>query len=283
MPRTIEAEQITEVVSRLCMQAATVLPGDVEEALTRARDTETSAMAQAVLDQIIENARIARTERLPLCQDTGYAVVYVEIGQDVRVTGGYIGEAIQEGVRRGYREGCLRASVISRPFEADRNTGDNTPAIIHYDLVPGNRLKITVLPKGMGCENTSRLRMIKPSEGWEGVEAFVLDTVREAGPNACPPLIVGVGVGGTFDYCAHLAKRAVMRKLGTRNPDPQIAEIERRLEERVRAMGIGPQGLGGETTALGVHVIVHPCHIASVPVAVNIQCHSARQRTAVIE
>lgn len=280
--RTIDASAVRDAVERLCRGAATELPQDVEAALRNARERESSKLARYVLDQLIENADIARSERLPLCQDTGYTVVYAEIGQDVHIVGGAVGEAIQEGVRRGYVGGHLRASVIEMPFEAARNTGDNTPAIIYYDLVPGDRVQLTVVPKGMGCENTSRIKMAKPSEGWNGVKSFVLETVRDAGPNACPPLVVGVGIGGTFDYCAHLAKKAALRPLGERSANDFVAGIERELEEEVRKLGIGPQGLGGETTALGIHLIVKPCHIASVPVAVNIQCHSARQQSEAI-
>lgn len=279
--RELDVRRITDEVAALCRQAATELPEDVEDALRKARSRETSELSRYVLDQLVENAEVARAERLPLCQDTGYTVIYAELGQDLHIAGGDVNEAIQEGVRRGYTRGHLRASVIEMPF-GGRNTGDNTPAIVHYEIVPGDRLQITVMPKGMGCENTSRLKMLKPSDGWEGVKDFIADTVKLAGPNACPPLIVGVGIGGTFDYCAYLAKKAVLRKLGERNADSRIAQLEAELEARIGELRIGPQGLGGKTTALGVHLIVRPCHIASVPVAVNIQCHSARQKTAVI-
>lgn len=279
--KEIHVDRIIDEVSLLCRRAATELPEDVENALKQARNRESSALAQYVLDQIVTNAQVARTERLPLCQDTGYAVLYVEFGQELHIVGGDLNSALQEGVRQGYRTGHLRASVVAMPFGGP-NTGDNTPAIVHYDIVPGDRLAITILPKGMGCENTSRIQMAKPSDGWEGVKAFIVDTVKQAGPNACPPLIVGVGIGGTFDYCAYLAKKAVLRKVGERNESEQIAQMEEELENRIRALNVGPQGLGGDTTAMGVHLLVHPCHIASIPVAVNIQCHSARQKTAVI-
>ncbi len=279
--REVHVSTITKQVALLCGKAATELPEDVEQALRTAKTREKSDLAKYVLDQLIANAEISRNEKLPLCQDTGYTVVYADLGQDVHIVGGDFNEAIHEGVRQGYQQSYLRASVIDMPF-GGKNTGDNTPAIIHSEIVPGEQVQLTVVPKGMGCENTSRLKMVKPSEGWEGVIDFVVETVRQAGPNACPPLIVGVGIGGTFDYCAYLAKKAILRKIGTRSERSEVADIEQQIENRILELKIGPQGLGGETTALGVHLIVKPCHIASVPVAVNIQCHSARQKSAVI-
>jgi fumarate hydratase subunit alpha len=279
--REVHVSTISQQVAILCGKAATELPDDVEQALRLAKTRESSELAKFVLDQLITNVEISRSEKLPLCQDTGYTVVYADIGQDVHVVGGNFNDAIHEGVRQGYKQNYLRASVIDMPF-GGTNTGDNTPAIIHSEITPGEQIHLTVVPKGMGCENTSRLKMVKPSEGWEGVIDFIVETVRQAGPNACPPLIVGVGIGGTFDYCAYLAKKAILLKVGTRSDFPEVAEIEEKIEQRIFEMKIGPQGLGGETTALGVHLIVKPCHIASVPVAVNIQCHSARQKSAVI-
>ncbi len=281
--RLIEAEEITSRVAELCHQANTELGEDVLAALRRARDAETSPVGQELLEQLLRNAEMAAKERLPLCQDCGLAVLFLEIGQEVQIIGGDLRKALDEGVRRGYREGYLRKSAVARPFSARINTGDNTPAIVHTEIVPGSSLKITFLPKGGGSENTSRLAMLRPADGREGVIAFVVRTVDELGASACPPLIVGVGVGGTFDYAAYLAKRALLREVGRPSVNGEDAALEEELLSRVNALGIGPMGLGGDTTALAIHVESHPCHTASLPVAVNLQCHSARHKKVVIQ
>jgi len=251
--------------------------GALEEAL----DREESELGRWALEQVVRNARIAREGKFPLCQDTGLAVVFVRVGQDVRVTGGSLEEAVQEGVRRGYREGYLRKSVVRDPLRRE-NTGDNTPAVVHYRIVPGNGLEITLMAKGAGSENMSGVRMLTPADGAEGVKAFVVEQVRQAGANPCPPVIVGVGIGGTLERCALLAKEALLRPVGRRNPDPFYAEMEEELLTRINALGIGPQGFGGKVTALDVHIEAEPCHIASLPVAVNIQCHAARHATVML-
>jgi len=275
--REIPAERITEAVRQLCIEANTELGQDVLAACAEARKHEPSPAGVDVLDQIEENARIARETKLPLCQDTGFAVFFVELGQEVRLTGGTLAEAINEGVRQGYKEGYLRKSIVADPFDR-KNTGDNTPAVIHLDLVAGERMRVVFAPKGGGSENMSRLGMLKPAQGREGVKQFVVDTVSRAGPDPCPPLVVGVGLGGTFEVAATIAKRSLLRPVGHPNPDLELAKLERDIFQEVNALGIGPQGFGGKTTALAVHVESHPCHIASLPVAVNIQCHSARHK-----
>lgn len=233
------------------------------------------------MKQLLENAHIARENAVPMCQDTGFAVVFLELGQDVNITGGFLYDAVNEGVRKGYTEGYLRKSIVNHPLQRI-NTGDNTPAVIHTSIVPGDKLTITVAPKGGGSENMSAIRMLKPAEGREGVKKFVLETVKNAGPNPCPPVIVGVGMGGTFEKAALLAKQALLRPLGQPHPESDIAELESELLEEINKTGIGPQGLGGRTTALGVHILTYPCHIASLPVAVNINCHAARHKKAVL-
>lgn len=280
--REIRCKDIIETVARLCIEANYYLGDDVLQALRQARDAEASPVGRQVLDQILENADVAREEEMPLCQDTGLTVVFLEVGQDAHVIGGDLYQAIQEGVRRGYQEGYLRKSVVDRPFSARVNTRDNTPAVIHTQIVPGDRLKITVAPKGGGSENMSALAMLKPADGRQGVMDFVVETVRKAGANPCPPTIVGVGVGGTAEMAMWLAKRSLLREVGQPNPDPEVAALERDILEQVNRLGIGPQGLGGSTTSLAVHVETYPCHIASLPVAVNIQCHSARHKEAVL-
>jgi len=280
--REIRCKDIIETVARLCIEANYYLGDDVLQALRQARDAEASPVGRQVLDQILENADVAREEEMPLCQDTGLTVVFLEVGQDAHVVGGNLYQAIQEGVRRGYQEGYLRKSVVDRPFSARVNTRDNTPAVIHTQIVPGDRLKITVAPKGGGSENMSALAMLKPADGRQGVMDFVVETVRKAGANPCPPTIVGVGVGGTAEMAMWLAKRSLLREVGQPNPDPEVAALERDILEQVNRLGIGPQGLGGSTTSLAVHVETYPCHIASLPVAVNIQCHSARHKEAVL-
>lgn len=280
--REIAAEAVTETVARLCMEANYDLGEDVVRALEAALEREESEVGRGILRQILENAAIARQEKVPICQDCGLAVVFLELGQEVHIVGGDLYEAVNEGVRRGYQEGYLRKSVVREPFSARRNTGDNTPAIIHTRIVPGENLRITVVPKGGGSENMSRLAMLTPAAGRQGIVNFVLKTVDEAGANPCPPIIVGVGIGGSFERVAYLAKHALLRPLGTPNPDPELAELERELLERVNRLGIGPQGFGGRVTALAVHVEAEPCHIASLPAAVNIQCHAARHKEAVL-
>lgn len=278
--RTLAVSTITQAAKTLCVDANVHLGDDMVKALQKAIPKESSESARSILSQLVENAKIAASDEVPLCQDTGFAVFFVRIGGDVRVDGD-IGEAIQEGVRQGYQQGYLRKSIVGDPLRRT-NTGDNTPAVIHYDLVPGDRIEIRFAPKGGGSENMSEIRMLRPADGIEGVRAFVVDRVRRSGGNPCPPLIVGVGIGGTFEKCAQLAKRTLFRSVGVRNPDPFYADLEERLLEEINALGIGPQGLGGRTTALDVHIEMFPCHIASLPVAVNLQCHAARHGRVVL-
>lgn len=273
--REIDVAKIVPAVATLCIDANYRIGNDIRCAFCAAQSGEKNALARDVLGRLIENADIAGEGQLPLCQDTGMAVVYVELGQDVHITGGALREAVDEGVRQGYEEGFLRKSVVADPARR-ANTKDNTPAVVHYDIVPGDRLKITVAPKGFGSENMSRLAMLKPSQGLEGVKAFVVETVRIAGPNPCPPVIVGVGVGGTMEKACEIAKEALLREVGTSNPDPFWDGVERDLLEAVNALDIGPAGFGGVTTALAVHVKPFPTHIAGLPVAVNIGCHATR-------
>ena len=280
--REIQAADITETVAKLCQDANFNLGKDVKEALQNARKTDKSEVARQVLDQILQNAEIAAAERIPLCQDCGLAVIFLDLGQEVHIAGGDLYAAVDEGVRQGYEKGYLRKSVVKQPFSARINTKDNTPAIIHTRIVPGNNLKITVAPKGGGSENMSRVTVLKPAQGRKGAIDFVVNTVAEAGSNPCPPLIVGVGIGGTIEQTALIAKRALLREVGKPNPDPEIAGLEAELLKRINASGVGPQGFGGNTTALAVHVETFPAHIASMPVAVNIQSHSARHKEAVL-
>ena len=280
--KDIDCRLITETVSSLFKEACFNLPSDVLSALEHARENEISPAARGVLETIIENATIASTDGIPLCQDTGVAVVFLEIGQDVHVTGGNLYSAVQDGVRRAYDKGYLRKSLVGSPFSSRINTGDNTPAIIHTDIVPGDKLAITAMPKGGGAENMSRLAMLLPADGRSGVIDFVVRTVDESGGNPCPPLIIGVGIGGTAEYSLLLAKKALLRTTGDLNPDRENAELEKEILDKVNSLGIGPMGFGGLTTALAVHVETHPAHIASLPVAVNLQCHSARQKKAVL-
>jgi fumarate hydratase subunit alpha len=272
--KTINVEDVTAAVRRLCMQACTILGDDVIQRLEQCRGTEESAPGREILERIIENARIAKSEMIPLCQDTGMAVVFVEIGQEVHFSGGDLLDAIHEGVRQGYRDGHLRKSVLHPITRV--NTGDNTPAVIHTEIVPGEKFKITLAPKGFGSENMSRVMMFPPSAGIDGVKDFIVQRVEESGGNPCPPIVVGVGIGGTFEKAALLAKKALLRPLGTPNSDDALDALEKELLERINRLGIGPMGLGGRTTALAVHVNVYPTHIASIPCAVNIQCHSYR-------
>jgi fumarate hydratase subunit alpha len=280
--REIEAKEITETVSRLFQEACHYLPQDVIDAIKRARDVEESPVGREVLGRILENIEISAEGEVPLCQDTGDALVFLELGQEVHITGGDLYSAINEGVRKGYAEGYLRKSMVSQPFSARINTKDNTPAIIYTDIVPGDKLKIIAKPKGGGAENMSRLAMLKPSQGRQGVIDFVVTTVDEAGSNPCPPVIVGVGIGGTVEKCVMLAKRALLREVGKPNPDEEVAELEREIFRRVNNLGIGPMGYGGRTTALAVHIEVFPAHIASLPVAVNMQCWCARHKEAIL-
>ena len=276
--REISAEAVADTVARLCVQANTCLPQDVTDGIAAARAAEDWAPAREILDRIMENGEIGGG--FPICQDTGMACVFLEVGQELHIAGD-LAQAVDEGVRRGYAQGYLRKSVVSDPLERV-NSGDNTPAMLYTQLVPGDRLAITVAPKGFGSENMSRIAMLKPSDGVEGVKDFIVDTVEQAGPNPCPPIVVGVGLGGTFDKCALLAKKALLRELGTPSPLPFYADLERELLARINALGIGPQGFGGRTTALAVHIETLPTHIAGLPCAVNINCHVARHATEVL-
>ena len=261
------------------MEANFILEKDVLSALKRGQAKEESPVGREIFNQLLENAGIARSERMPICQDTGLAVVFVELGQDAHVTGGALEDAINEGVRRGYQEGYLRKSVLGDPLKRV-NTKDNTPAVIHTRVVPGDRLRLWVVPKGGGSENMSKIAMLKPADGAEGVKKFVIEAVRVASANPCPPIVVGVGIGGSFEQCAFNAKKALLREIGSAHADTFYADLERELLEKVNNLGIGPMGLGGRVTALAVHIEVAPCHIASLPVAVNINCHAARHKLA---
>jgi fumarate hydratase subunit alpha len=280
--REVHADAVRDTVRRLCVEAACVLPDDVVGALQTAREREESPVAVKVLEQIIANADLAREEMLPLCQDTGTTVIFLEIGQDVHLTGGGLHDALAEGVREGYSEGYLRSSIVDRPFSARTNTKDNTPPIVHTEIVPGDAVRIQVMPKGGGCENMSRFTIMLPAAGKAGITDFVLRTVDESGGNPCPPLIVGVGVGGTAEHAMYMAKRALTREVGAPNPDAEEASFEAELLDAVNGLGVGAQAVGGTQTALAVHVVTHPTHIASLPVAVNLQCHSARLKKAVL-
>lgn len=279
--REINASVITEVIARLCIDANLHLPRDVKDAIVNCRQCEDGSIAAGVLDNIIENYEIADKEEVPICQDTGMACVFLEIGQDVHISGGDLTEAVNEGVRIGYDKGYLRKSVVKDPVRRG-NTGDNTPAMLYTEIVPGDKIKVTVGPKGFGSENMSQIRMFKPSAGLQGIKDFILQVVEEAGPNPCPPMVVGVGIGGTFDKCAYLAKKALMRPLDSENPDPYYADLEKELLEKINNLGIGPQGFGGRTTALGLNIEVLPTHIAGMPCAVNMSCHVTRHKSEVI-
>jgi len=280
MIREISSKKIIEVVRDLCIDANYNLGNDVLRAFDNAIEAEESATGIEVLKELKENARIAREEKAPICQDCGLAVVFIEIGQDVHITGGDLKEAINEGVRQGYKDGYLRKSAC-HPLTR-KNTGDNTPAIIHIQIVPGDKMKIVFAPKGGGAENMSRVTMLTPAAGIEGVKDFVVNRVKESGSNPCPPTVIGIGVGGTFERSAILAKKAILRDIGNRNPDPELAKIEEEILTRINRLGIGPMGYGGNTTSLDVFLEIEPCHIASLPVAVNIQCHAARHKEAII-
>ena len=278
--REINAQQITEVVRRLCIDANRHLPQDMKNRIEACRAQEGWAQAGEILDRIIENYHIADGSDRPICQDTGVACVFLKVGQEVHINGD-IAEAVNEGVRQGYDQGYLRKSVVRDPLDRV-NTGDNTPAMLYYEIVPGGKLEITVAPKGFGSENMSQIKMLKPSDGLQGVRDFVLQVVEDAGPNPCPPIVVGVGIGGTFDKAAYLAKKALMRSVDQRNSVPFYAQLEEELLESVNALGIGPQGFGGRTTALAVNIEQYPTHIAGLPVAVNLNCHVTRHMTEVL-
>ncbi len=275
--RRIECKDIISAIKKACMDANYYIPEDLVSTLKKRYEEETWPMAKNILERIKENIEIAKKEEIPLCQDTGMVSVFVEIGQDVQVTGGSLEEAINEGVRQGYMEGYLRKSVVKDPLNRI-NTNDNTPAVISYRIVPGNKFKMLIAPKGFGSENMSRLKMLKPADGVQGVKDFVIETVERAGANPCPPIIVGVGIGGTFDKVASLAKKALLRPLGERNKDEFYKDLEEELFYKINKLGIGPQGFGGKTTALAVNIETYPTHIAGLPVAVNINCHVARYK-----
>ena len=278
--REISAQRVTDVVKKLCIEANCYLPQDMKSCIETSYAEENWSQAKEILERIIENYQIAERENRPICQDTGLACVFVSVGQDVHIDGN-LTDAINEGVRQGYRDGYLRKRVVRDPLDRV-NTGDNTPAMIYYDIVPGDKVEIIVAPKGAGSENMSRIAMLKPSDGLQGVKDFVLKVVEEAGPNPCPPIVVGVGVGGTFDNAAFLAKKALVRASDERNPDPFWADLENELLVKINKLGIGPQGFGGKTTALCVNIEQYPAHIASLPVAVNINCHVTRHKKEVI-
>ncbi|MDD4317469.1 MAG: fumarate hydratase [Victivallaceae bacterium] len=280
--RYIKFEDIENAVRDLCLSAAYDLPDDVLNALQNSRSTETSDRGKMFLDQCIENAAIAATERLPICQDTGFAVYFVELGRDAQICGGTLYDAINSGTARGYQDGYLRKSIVNDPLFNRVNTGNNTPAVIHLELVLGDCLKITLAPKGGGSENMSRIKMLTPQAGVPGVIDFVVNAVTEAGGNPCPPVIVGIGIGGTFEKVAYLAKKALLRKVGAPNPNPDYATLEEEILKKINSSQVGPQGLGGNSTALAVHIEYFPCHIASLPVAVNLNCHAARHASVTI-
>lgn len=280
--KEIHVDRITEAVAKLAIQACCVLPDDMYKAFQDAKKSEPSSVGRSVLDQLLKNADIARDEVMPICQDTGLAVVFADLGQDVHIVGGNFEDAIHAGVHKGYVDGYLRKSCVAEPLYERKNTGDNTPAIIHTRIVPGENLTLRLAPKGAGSENKSALKMLVPADGMAGVRKFILDTVLTAGPNACPPMVVGVGIGGNMEVAAICAKRAAARDLNSHNADPRYAKLEEELLDMINKTGVGPQGLGGVTTALAVHVEWAPTHIASLPVAVNINCHAARHAQVVL-
>ena len=279
--RNIHTDVITEAVKKMCIEANLALAPDMEACIRHAAEVEDGALGKKILDSLIENMEIAKEESIPICQDTGMAVFFVEVGQDLHIEGAGLTEAINEGVRQGYRDGYLRKSVVADPL-LRTNTGDNTPAIIHYDIVPGDALTITIAPKGFGSENMSKLYMLKPADGVEGVKEAVIETVKAAGPNACPPFVVGVGIGGDFELVAKLSKKALTREPGSHNEKPYFAELEKELLEKINSLGIGPAGLGGSTTALAVNIETYATHIAGLPVAVNMCCHVDRHKTVIL-
>jgi len=275
--REIHASAIADAVKKLCMEANYSIEPDMLRAFDRALAAERSPAGKHVLQILKDNAELARTKKIPYCQDTGTVICFVELGQDVHLTGGGLADAINEGVRQGYTEGYLRASIVRSPFDRV-NTGDNTPAVLHLEVVPGVAMKIQVMAKGGGCENRSKYRMLTPAEGVDGVKEWILECIKTAGPDACPPLIAGVGVGGNFEKAALLSKKALFRELGTPNPDPFVDAIEKDVLDSANRLGIGPQGYGGDTTAFGIHILTYPCHITSLPVAVTIECHAHRHK-----
>lgn len=279
--REIDVIEIVEAVKKICIDSNHYLSKDIRNVLNKSKEEETFPIAKEMLEKIILNSNIAEKENMPMCQDTGMAVIFIELGQDVHVTGGNLYDAINEGVRKGYEEGYLRKSVVKDPINRV-NTGDNTPAVIHLDIVPGNKIKITIAPKGFGSENMSRIKMLKPSDGVQGVKDFIIETVKLAGPNPCPPIIVGVGIGGTFEKAAEISKRALLRNIEQRNEVEFYRELEEEMLEKINELGIGPQGFGGRTTALGVNIEVFPTHIAGLPVAVNISCHATRHAEVIL-
>lgn len=279
--RTIYTKEITEAVKNLCIEANIYLGNDIKNAICTAREQEQSETAKVILEKLEENMRVAEAEKIPVCQDTGMAVVFLDIGQDVHVDGGLLKEAVNEGVAQGYTEGFLRKSVVTDPIER-KNSGDNTPAVIHYDIVPGDKLKITVAPKGFGSENMGALKLLKPADGLAGVKDFVLETVKNAGANPCPPIVVGIGIGGTMEMSTLLAKRALLVELDKPNENPFYASLEQELLEKINALEIGVQGFGGTNTALGVKILTYPTHIAGLPCAVNINCHVTRHKSIVL-
>lgn len=273
--RTISTETITKNIKEMCMQVNICLSEDVKQALLSGKEREESALGKQILGQLEENMQIAADSQIPICQDTGMTVVFLKIGQDVHIEGGFVEDAVNEGIRQGYEEGYLRKSVVGDPLIRE-NTKDNTPGVIHYEIIPGDKLEITVAPKGFGSENMSRVFMLKPADGIEGVKKAILETVEDAGPNACPPMVIGVGIGGTFEKCALLAKKALTRDLDKSSPIPYVKELEEEMLEKVNKLGIGPGGLGGRITAIGLNIETYPTHIAGLPVAVNICCHVNR-------
>ncbi|TGY42033.1 fumarate hydratase [Clostridium sartagoforme] len=279
--REVHIKKIEEVVEKLCIESNYNLSKDVFDALNKAKEEETWTLAGDILDKIIVNAEISKSESMPICQDTGMACVFLEVGQDVHIVGGNLEDAINEGVRRGYDKGYLRKSIVKDPIDR-LNTKDNTPAIIHYEIVPGDKLKITVAPKGFGSENMSQIKMLKPSDGLKGVKDFIVKVVKDAGPNPCPPMIVGVGIGGTFEKAAYLSKKALIRPIDSKNKNKFYADLEEELLLDFNRLGIGPQGFGGKTTAIGLNIETYPTHIAGLPVAVNISCHATRHKEEII-
>jgi fumarate hydratase subunit alpha len=279
--REIHVSAITDAVKKLCMEANYDLEPDMRRAFDRALQVERSPAGKQVLQILKDNAELARTRKIPYCQDTGMVVCFADLGQDVHVTGGSLADAINAGVSQGYKEGYLRASIVRSPFDRV-NTGDNTPAVIHTEVVPGAQLTIKVMAKGGGCENRSKYKMLTPAEGLDGVKDWVLECVRTAGPDACPPLVLGVGIGGTFEKAAILSKKALFREVGSANPDATIDALEKELLDRANRLGIGPQGYGGDTTAFAIHILTYPCHITSLPVAVTIECHAHRHKEATL-
>ena len=281
--KEIDVSRIVPEVKRLCLEINYYASSDLVDKIQESIRNEESPLAREILEQTLKNIKLAAQEQLPMCQDTGVAIVFVELGQDVHLTGGDLSAAINEGVRQGYAAGYLRKSMVAEPLFERVNTGDNTPAIIHTEIVPGENIKITLAAKGAGAENMSELRMLKTADGIAGVKDFIVDVVRRAGGNPCPPVIVGVGIGGNFEQCALLAKKALLRPLNEKNPDPRLATIENEVLDRINQLGIGPQGLGGRTTALAVQILSRPCHLAALPVAVNLDCHVHRHATVLIE